>query len=243
MGTKSSAIERRWRGSALSKQLQPHGWRLGLAVLIAAFTSVILIGPTRTAAAVSTDCNAVVSMSQGRQVYNGTSGSGRTAFSPLEPATGEEWMLMFKSGKALPWWTNPANWTGLGIQHSCGTNAEVDAVVFIFDPFRTTDMGADLATVLTIIRDRFPSATAHLILMVGSEGHVICERLNARGQLVPVHAALMHASYIGQMTMPEAGPDIDVPCSEYSSTSGSLTNAGAASANADLAAWFVGING
>jgi hypothetical protein len=217
---------------AISEQARSHSVRWLLVSMLAANFPL-------NAQGAATDCNAIVSMSQGRQVYNGESDGTAPSFSPLETSTGEQWMLLFRSGKALSWWTNPSNWTGLAKVHSCGADSEIDSVVFIFDPFRSTDVFGDLATVLDIINSRYPSASAHLTLLVGGEGHVTCKILNSRGRLVNVHASVLHASLIEQMTMPEAGPDLDVPCSEYASTSGSLTTVGAAEANAELGSWFV----
>ena len=195
-----------------------------------------------TAEGAPSDCNAIVSMSQGRQVYNGQSGVGGPPASPLEASTGEEWMLLLKSGKTLKWWTTASNWGTLGALHRCGTDAEIDQIVFIFDPFGSgrnnddgTTMRIHLSQVLAITAERYPNAVTDLVLIVGSNGHVVCPG--------PIRASQSHAARIGQMTMPEAGPDIDVPCSEYTSPSGSLSSAGAAEANSDLAAWFVATNG
>lgn len=197
--------------------------------------------PTTTTTATTTtgsnpaDCNVVVSMSQGRQVYNG-SNAGNPPASPLEAATGEEWMMLFRSGRTLEWWTTAANWNGLAEFHRCGTDAEIDRIVFIFDPFGSGANGDDGATMIThlnqvvdITGSRYPNAVTDLVMLVGAEGHVACSP--------SVRAAQTHAARIGQLnTHPNAGVDIDIPCSGYADGLGHLTNSGAASALAQLAA-------
>lgn len=182
----------------------------------------------------SSDCNAVVSMSQGRQVYQG-SALGSHGASPLEAATGEHWMLLFQSGKVLSWWTDPSVWSGLGERERCGTDAEIDRVVFIFDPFGSTDVAEDLTAVTGIIKARYPAAEINLTLLVGSDDHSPCQIQNTQGQLQDVRASSTHAARIGQMSMPEAGPDLDIACSGFADRLGHLTDSGAASANQQLA--------
>jgi hypothetical protein len=55
-----------------------------------------------------------------------------------------------------------------------------------------------------------------------------------------VKAAQTHANRIDQLTLPEAGIDIDIPCSEYSDTTGHLNTAGAINANGQLGAFYSG---
>jgi hypothetical protein len=202
--------------------------------------AMLLASMATPATAAPSDCNAVISMSQGRQVYNGVQ-FGDPPVSPLEAATGEEWMLLFKSGKFLTWWTTAANWTTLTERHRCGTDAEVDSVVFIFDPYGSgspgddgTTMRAHLDQVLAIISTRYPAAVPYLTMLVGAEGHVIC---TIGGN--EVRASKFHAIRIGQMAPTNLGPDLDIPCSGYADTLGHLNNAGAAEANTELGAWFL----
>lgn len=176
------------------------------------------------------DCNLVVSMSQGRQVYTGSPGGMSNA--AIELATGEQWMFAGSGGKKLTWWTDPAHWTSLGTLHRCAPDSEIDRVVFIFDPDLTPNMATALDQVLAIIANRYPSAEPQLTLLVGADGHVSCNPV--------VKAAKTHAANIGAMTMPEAGPDLDVPCSSFSDTIGHLNTAGAADANGQLSAAYSG---
>jgi hypothetical protein len=184
------------------------------------------------------DCNLVVSMSQGRQVYAGQPG-GMPPVSPLEALTGEQWMFAGSGGKKLNWWTDPAHWTSLGTLHRCGLDSEIDRVVFIFDPDLSgfpsddgTTMRNHLNQVLAITAARYPAAETDLVMLVGAEGHVSCSPI--------VKAAQTHANRIGQLTLPEAGPDLDVPCSQYSDTIGHLNSAGAVNANGQLGAAYLG---
>jgi hypothetical protein len=196
------------------------------------------------ASSAPSDCNAVVSMSQGRQVYNGVQ-FGDPPASPLEAATGEEWMLLFASGKVLTWFTIAGNWATLTERHRCGTDAEVDSVVFIFDPYGSdspgdngTTMRNQLGQVLAIINSRYPGAISYLTMLVGAEDHVICQILNPQGMLKDVRASKTHAARIGQMPSANLGLDLDIPCSGYADTLGHLNTAGAGEANAELGAWF-----
>jgi hypothetical protein len=184
------------------------------------------------------DCNLVVSMSQGRQVYAGQPG-GMPPVSPLEALTGEQWMFAGSGGKKLNWWTDPNHWTSLGTMHRCAPDAEIDRVVFIFDPEFSgqpsddgTTMRNHLNQVLAITAARYPAAETDLVMLVGAEGHVSCSPV--------VKAAQTHANRIDQLTLPEAGIDIDIPCSEYSDTTGHLNTAGAINANGQLGAFYSG---
>jgi len=181
------------------------------------------------------DCNVVVSMSQGKQVYYGFGGGDETLPSPLEASTGEQWMLLFKSGKTLSWFTTAGNWGTLDERHRCGTDEEIDQVVLIFDPFGSSSMTTHLDQALAIMHSRYPNAEIDLSLLVGGAGHVVCQIVNPFGQLQNVRASSTHASRIAEMTMPEAGADLDVTCDGYADRLGHLTNAGAASANQQLA--------
>lgn len=214
---------------------------VGLLVVVG-FGFVMAGGPSKQIAqfaAVATDCNAVVSMSQGRQVYSGTAlQTPMPANSPLEAATGEEWMVLYKSGQGLGFFTVAANWNTLAEHGRCGTDAEIDRIVFIFDPKGTTNFSGDLNTVLGIVGSKYPNAEVDLSLLVGGVGHVTCKIQQVN--LVDVAASKTHAQFIGQMTMPEAGADLDVECSQYSDNKGHLTAAGAVNANGQLAAFYNG---
>lgn len=207
-------------------------WLAGAGALIAL---TLMVGQS-----LSSDCNAVVSMSQGRQVYAGVAlQSPMPANSPLESLTGEQWMVLYKGGQGLDFFTVASNWNLL-IEHGrCGTNGEIDRIVFIFDPKGTTNMAADLNKVLGIIHNRYPNAEADLSLLVGGVGHVTCQ-ITQNGNLVKVMASQTHAQFIGQMTMPEAGADLDVQCGQYADNKGHLTNAGAQNAMRQLAAFYTG---
>lgn len=170
----------------------------------------------------ASDCNAVVSMSQGAQVYYGSANQSVEP-SELETMTGEEWMLLLAGGKALKWWTTPSNWNGLVERHRCGPNSEIDRVVFIFDPFGSDMSG--LATVEQIVADRYPAAEFVPVLLVGAVGHSGCN----------VRAATTHAANIAAVPQ----PDLDIPCSGYADQIGHLTDAGAAAAQSQLGAYFV----
>lgn len=180
------------------------------------------------------DCNTLVSMSQGRQVYTGSPGGSSNA--ALEAATGEQWMFGGSGGKVLQWFTNAANWNTLGILHRCGTDAEIDRVVLIFDPREARQqnhMTQYLNQVLTIIDSRYPAAEAQFVMLVGAEGHVPCSPV--------VKAARTHAGRIAELNLhPNAGPDLDIPCSGYSDLIGHLNAVGAADANAQLGAFYSG---
>lgn len=173
--------------------------------------------------------NAVVAMSQGAQVYHGSTAPSQDP-SELEALTGEEWMLLFRAGKVLSWWTVPANWNSLLEFHRVGTDAELDRIVFIFDPNGTTDLDDDLARVGSIVAVRYPAAEFIPALLVGSEGHGICKWLGR-----PVKAAATHAAFIGQLPC----PDLDVPCSGFDDAKGHLTDVGATLAQEQLATYFI----
>lgn len=185
------------------------------------------------------DCNAVVGMSQARQVYAGTAlQSPMPANSPLEAQTGEQWMVLYKGGMSLDFFTVAANWNSLFEHGRCGTNTEIDRIVFIFDPKSSgSNMATHLNQVLDVIHDRYPNAEVDLSLLVGGVGHVDC-RIIQNGNSVLVMASRTHRLFIGQMTMPEAGPDLDVACNQYADNKGHLTGAGATNANGQLAAYY-----
>lgn len=181
------------------------------------------------------ECNAIISMSQGAQVYSGSqAGAADANESELEALTGDEWMLLFKSGKVLRQWTDPAMWNTLGVRSRCGTDAEIDNVLFIFDP-KLSSFTSDLNKVIDIMESRYPNADISVSLLVGSVGHVTC---TVGGRTVA--AAQTHASNIAKMTMPEAGPDLDVPCSGYADRIGHLNNSGATSAQSQVAGYYNG---
>lgn len=197
-----------------------------------------LLGPADDGQPNPDDCNDVVSMSQGRQVYNGTQ-YGEPAASPLEASTGEQWMLEFKSGRTLPWFTVAANWNTLDERHRCGTNDEVDRVVLIFDPRESagnsgSHMVANLDLVAGIVAARYPNAEFVPTMLVGANGHVTC---TGKG----FTASQTHAQRIDELeaTAYTVGPDLDIPCTGYADPLGHLTPAGAAEANADLGAAFI----
>lgn len=203
--------------------------------------AVLLLVVAVPASASPTDCNAVVSMSQGGQVYAGSAlGSGERSDSELEALTGEQWMLLFQGGKTLPWFTVAANWVGLGVRHRCGSDSDIDSIIFIFDPRQSgsnngTDMIANLGLVESIVASRYPNATFHPTMLVGAVNHVDC---SGNGQV----ASSTHADRIAtlQSSQFEVGPDLDVPCVSYQDPLGHLTNAGAAAAQSQVAAWFNG---
>lgn len=174
--------------------------------------------------------NAIVAMSQGAQIYHGSTAPSQDP-SELETLTGEEWMLLFKAGKVLSWWTVPANWNTLIEFARCGADNELNRIVFIFDPNGTTDLAGELAQVEAIVANRYPIAEFVPVLLVGSEGHGPCQWLGK-----PVKAAITHAAFIGQLPL----PDLDVPCLGFDDPKGHLTDAGAISAQAQLAAHFWG---
>lgn len=213
-----------------------------VALVVVGFGFVMAGGPSKEIArlaASSNDCNAVVSMSQGRQVYSGVAlQSTMPADSPLEALTGEQWMLLYKGGQVLSYFTVAANWDTLSEHSRCGTDDEVDRVVFIFDPKGTSNMAADLNTVLGIAHAKFLNAEVDLSLLVGGVGHVTCQIQQVH--LVDVAASKTHAQYIGQMTMPDAGADLDVPCDQYADNKGHLTAAGATNALGQLANFYNG---
>lgn len=208
--------------------------------LLVAFAFLSMSVPVSAA---STDCNAVVSMSQGRQMYYGSQFQGGSP-SELEVLTGEQWMALIMGGKVLSWWTDASHWDFLDEWDRCGTDVEIDSVIFIFDPFgsgRCGSQGCDdgtimrnhLTQVLDITAARYPNADTWLTMLVGSVGHVVC--VVAAN---PVRASRTHRDRIGQLTLPEAGPDLDVPCFQYADNVGHLTDDGAANAQGQLAAWF-----
>lgn len=203
----------------------------GAALLIAALGGVAaLVNPE--------DCNAVVTMSQGGQVYNGQQAQ-TTAPSPLETATGEEWMLQFAPGATIGYFTNAANWNTLRERHRCGTNGQVDRVLFLFDPRESgsdngTHMVANLDLVAAIVTSRYPAAEFVPVLLVGAEGHVVCIGNGAT-------ASRTHRDRIAAaLAYPGAGPDLGIPCSGYADPLGHLLDAGASSANAQVGAFFQG---
>lgn len=207
--------------------------RLALLILL-----LVLI-PVTTQAAPS-DCNAIVSMSQGRQVYVAAQQADPTA-SPLEASTGEQWMLLFAPGKTLGYFTQAANWNLLQERHRCGTDAEIDSIVFIFDPRQSSSdngsqMIARLGQVEAIVAARYPNAVFYPTMLVGADGHVDCVG-NGRT------ASSTHADRIDQLESSTftVGPDLDVPCSSYADPLGHLTNAGAADANSQVGEWFNGL--
>lgn len=201
--------------------------------LLPLFILLALSGP---AAALPTDCNVIISMSQGRQVYTGQS-SGWPQSSPLEALTGEQWMLLYAPGPHyLSWWAVEANWSQPSEYHRCGTNAQIDQTVFIFDPTGSpAPFTDDLDDTIAIMESRFPNAEIDVVLLVGAVGHTTCQ---VGGQRVA--AAQHHLDAIGLMTMPEAGPDLDIACSGYIDRKGHLTDAGAMSAMGQVAAFYSG---
>lgn len=186
----------------------------------------------------SSDCNAVVSMSQGGQVYNGQQAM-TTNPSPLEDVTGEQWMLLFKSGATIGYFTTASNWNALSERHRCGTDAQIDRIVFIFDPRESgADNGshvvANLNTVSGIVAKRYPNAEFVPVLLVGADNHVICVGNGAV-------ASRTHKDRIAAVNgYPNAGPDLDIPCAGYADTLGHLKDSGAADANAQVGAFFEG---
>lgn len=187
-----------------------------------------------------TDCNAVVSMSQGRQVY---AASRKTVppSSPLEASTGEQWMLLSRGGTGLPWWTVAANWNGLDEHARCGTDAEIDSIVFIFDPRQSqqntgTNMIANLGLVEDIVASRYPNAIFYPTMLVGAEGHVDCV---GNGQV----ASASHADRIDTLEASSftVGPDLDIPCTSFADPLGHLTSFGAIDANGQVGDWFNGL--
>lgn len=194
-----------------------------------------VITPTETGGGSNpNDCNMVVSMSQGRQVYTGSPGGSSNA--AIEAATGEQWMFGGSGGKVLQWFTVASNWNTLGILHRCGTDAEIDRVVLIFDPRepqQQNHMTQYLNQVLTIINNRYPGAEAQFVMLVGADGHVPCSPV--------IKAAQTHAGRITELNLhPNAGPDLDIPCSGYSDSIGHLNASGATNANNDLSAAYAG---
>lgn len=187
------------------------------------------------------DCNAIVSMSQGAQVYSGSSaGASDPNPSELEAATGEQWMLLFKGGAPLKMWTGLSTWDSLGERHRCGTNAEIDRVLFIFDPRGSAaPFTNDLNVAMGIMESRYPNAEIDVSLLVGGNGHVVCT-ISQFGQTQNVVASVTHRNSIGAMTMAEAGPDLDVACSGYSDKLGHLKDDAAANAQAQVAAFYSG---
>lgn len=216
-----------------------------LAVVLAAAAGlggVFAGGPSKVSlfAFNASDCNAIVGMSQARQVYSGTAlQSPMPANSPLEAATGEQWMVLYKGGMELPYFMQASNWNLLSEAHRCGTDAEIDRVLFIFTPEGSTDLVGDLNLVLDITAAKYPNAEVDLSLLVGGEGHVVCQ-ITQNGRLVDVAASKFHRNYIDQMTMPEAGPDLDVPCNQYADNKGHLTAVGATNANGQVSAFYDG---
>lgn len=200
-----------------------------------------VIAPTEEGGPNPDDCNAVISMSQGAQVYAGSqAGASDLADSELEVATGEQWMLLFAGGKPLKMWTAPSLWTQLSERHRCGTDAEIDRVLFIFDPRGSTaPFTNDLNAAIGIMESRYPNAEIDVSLLVGGEGHVVCT-ISQFGQTHNVVASQTHKNSIGQMTMSQAGPDLDVACSGYSDKLGHLTDAGAADAQSQVADFYSG---
>lgn len=182
-----------------------------------------------------TDCNVVISVSQGKQVYTGQT-DGWPQASPLEAATGEQWMLIYAPGPHyLSWWAVESNWSIPREKHRCGTNAEIDQVVFIFAPDSLPAFADDFDAASAIMESRFPNADVDLALLVGAVNHTICL---VGGQ--QVEAANLHRNFIGLMTMPEAGPDLDIACTGYIDKKGHLTNAGATSALNQVAIFYPG---
>lgn len=187
------------------------------------------------------DCNAVISMSQGAQVYSGSqAGAGDTADSELEAATGEEWMLLFAGGKPLKFWASAALWNQLSERHRCGTDAEIDQVLFIFDPRGSANPWTnDLNKAIAIMRTRYPNAAIDVSLLVGANNHVVCT-INQRGRVVNVTATQTHnnANAATVAAHPNAGPDLDVACSGFADALGHLNNGGAADAQGQVAAFY-----
>lgn len=215
-----------------------------VAVLVIGLSSIFAGGPEKVvsqslfaATANPSDCNAIVGMSQARQVYSGTAlQSPMPANSPLETSTGEQWMVLYKGGMTLPFFMNASNWNGLLEAHRCGTDAEIDRVLFIFTPEGSTDLVGDLNLVLDITAAKYPNAEVDLSLLVGGAGHVVCQIQQTN--LVDVAASKFHRNYIAQMTMAEAGPDLDVPCNQYADNKGHLTAAGALNANGQVSRYY-----
>lgn len=189
------------------------------------------------------DCNAIISMSQGGQVYAGSqSGVHDPAESELEALTGEQWMALINGGpNALVRWKSPAIWGGIVERNRCGTDSEIDRVLFIFDPRGSAaPYTNDLNVVVGILEGRYPNAEIDVSLLVGGAGHVVCTIVQ-RGQTQTVTASVTHKNAIGLMAgVPEAGPDLDVPCSGYADGLGHLNNVGAASAQAQVGAFYSG---
>lgn len=200
------------------------------AVPLVAFIMLLSV----PAVALPSDCNVIISMSQGKQVYTGQT-DGWPQASPLEAATGEQWMLIYAPGPHyLSWWAVEANWSIPREKHRCGTDAEIDQVVFIFAPDSSASFADDFDAVLAIMESRFPNADVDLALLVGAVGHTTCQ---VAGQ--PVAAAQLHLDFIGLMTMPDAGPDLDVACSGFIDKKGHLTNAGATDALGQVADFYL----
>lgn len=187
------------------------------------------------------DCNAIISMSQGAQVYSGSqAGASDPNPSELEALTGEQWMLLFKGGAPLKMWKSQTLWASLGERHRCGTDAEIDRVLFIFDPRGSVaPFTNDLNVVVGILESRYPNAEIDVSLLVGGDGHAVCTVVQA-GQTQNVTASVTHRNSIGAMTMPNAGPDLDVPCSGYADKLGHLKDSAAADAQAQVAAFYNG---
>lgn len=202
---------------------------------------LVLLVALAVPAQAQTPCYAIVSMSQGGQVYQGS--QVRTPEpSGLEALTGHEWMAVIVPGKVLSWWADPANWDLIAeryVRDRCTPDSQIAGVLFIFDPYGS-DMGADVASVVGILHARYPAANVRVSLLVGGQGHVSCQVPNPFGNLSTVRASRTHAQAIGGMTMPEAGPDLDIPCAGYADTLGHLNDSGAQSAQAQVAAFYQG---
>lgn len=188
------------------------------------------------------DCNAIISMSQGGQVYSGSQAQ-TSEESELEALTGEQWMALINGGpNTLPRWKSNTIWGGIVERNRCAPDNEIDRVLFIFDPRGSAaPFTNDLNVVIGILHNRYPNAEVDVSLLVGGKNaagtHVVCT-ITQRGRTQTVTASNSHKNSIALMTMAEAGPDLDVLCNQYADGLGHLNNAGAASAQAQVAAFY-----
>lgn len=199
------------------------------------------------------DCNAIISMSQGAQVYSGsTAGASDPADSELEALTGEQWMLYVNGGAALRSWKSASAWNSINLQerHRCGTDEEIDQVLFIFDPAGSANPYTnDLNVVIGIMETRFPNADIDVSLLVGGKNaggsHVTCTVVQL-GQTKIVKASQTHLNAFPLMAgVPEAGPDLDVQCTtngspSYTDVKGHLAGPAAIAAQAIVGAAYPG---
>lgn len=213
---------------------------VGLLIVVG-LGAVTAGGPSKITSFLSfdaADCNAVVSMSQGGQVYSGSNAGLQSGDeSELEEMTGEQWMLLGAAGKTIVYFTQPANWNSFIERNRCGTDAEIDRVVFIYDSRESgfdngSHLTANLDLVAAIVNDRYPGAEFVPTLLVGADGHVVCP-VNGKT------ASRTHRDRIDvALAYPNAGPDLDIPCNLFIDPLGHLTDAGAADAQAQLGAFL-----